>query len=51
MAVISCHAPGGVNPMSGPNLTDITSGSGLFATYDDVTGALNASLLITQGGS
>ena len=46
----SFHDASGSNVMSGPMVADIVEGLGLFGTYNDVTGELNATGLMIAGG-
>lgn len=46
----SFHRASDSTPMSGSNLGNITAGSGLFGTWDDVTGTFDATLALTGAG-
>lgn len=46
----SFHDASGTNPMSGPIVADIVEGPGLFGSYNDMTGVLNATGVNLVGG-
>ena len=46
----SFHRASDSTPMSGADLGTITAGSGIFGTWDDVTGVLDATFLLTGAG-